>query len=74
MKPRWQKLEQQNPWLKSTYYDFDQDKDIVTKYHIQSGTLPTFIFLDKKNKEFLRLTGEYKADKLQQVLDKYKDK
>lgn len=26
MRPRWQEIEKENPWLKTEYFDFDEDK------------------------------------------------
>jgi len=33
MKPRWEEIEKENPWLEAQYYDFDQDKEAVQKYN-----------------------------------------
>ncbi|MFA5382444.1 MAG: thioredoxin family protein [Candidatus Micrarchaeia archaeon] len=71
MKPRWQELEKDNPWLKNEYYDYDKDKEIVNKYKV-NDKLPTFVFLDKNNKEFLRLHGEISKEKLQKILEENK--
>jgi len=68
MRPRWQEIEKENPWLKTQYFDFDKDKEIVKKYKIDSGVLPVFIFLDKNEKEFLRLNGEVEKEELIKVL------
>ena len=67
MKPRWQEIETENPWLKTEYYDFDIDKEMVEKYNINK-TLPTFIFLDNNGDEFLRLNGEVEKDKLLEII------
>ncbi len=74
MRPRWAEIEKENPWLKTEYFDFDKDKEIVEKYNIDSGVLPVFIFLDKNNKEFLRLNGEIKKDVLLKAILDNKDK
>lgn len=71
MKPRWKKIEEENPWLETEYHDFDQEKEIVDKYKITS-TLPTFIFLDKNEKEFLRLNGEINKKKLIEIINENK--
>lgn len=73
MRPRWQKIEQQFPNLKTQYYDFDQDKDIIEKYQIQDTRLPVFIFLDKKGQEILRLNGEIPKDKLIELIKQHQD-
>ena len=56
MKPRLQEIEEEIPELVTEYHDFDKDKDVMEKYGI-NHTLPFFIFLDKEEKEILRLTG-----------------
>ncbi len=73
MKPRWEELEKENPWLETEYYDFDKDKETVKKYNIDEK-LPVFVFLDKKDNEFLRLTGEIDKKKLQEILNENKNK
>jgi thiol-disulfide isomerase/thioredoxin len=70
MKPRWEKIEKQLPWLKTEYYDYDQDEEKIKKYHLKEDKLPVFIFLDKNNQEFLRLTGEYSEKKLIEIVQK----
>lgn len=74
MRPRWQELEKEHPWLTTQYFDFDKDKDAVEKYGIASGVLPVFIFLDKNGNEILRLSGEVEKDKLLTVITQNKDK
>lgn len=72
MRPRWSEIEKENPWLKTEYYDFDDDKEIMEKYAIQGGKLPVFIFLNQKGKEILRLSGEIEKEKLMQIINAYK--
>lgn len=74
MRPRWQEIEKENPWLKTEYFDFDKDKEMAKKYGIVSGVLPVFIFLDKQGKEILRLSGEIEKAKLLKIIDENKDK
>ena len=31
MKPIWQEIEKEHPWLKTEYYDFDKDKETVKR-------------------------------------------
>ena len=57
MKPRWAEIEKELPWLKSEYYDFDEDKEMVEKYGIDEK-LPVFIFIDKEGNEFDRKYGD----------------
>ncbi len=73
MRPRWQEIEKENSWLKTEYYDFDQDKEMVNKYNI-TNTLPTFIFLDSEDNEFLRLNGEVDKSKLIEIINQNKNK
>lgn len=74
MKPRWQEIERQNPWLQTQYFEFDKDKEAIKKYKVGKDGLPTFIFLDKKGNEFLRLSGEVDKGKLVQIISENKDK
>ena len=73
MRPRWAEIEAENPWLKTEMHDFDTDKEAVEKYKI-TDTLPTCVFLDKDNTEFLRLTGEVEKDKLMSIINENKDR
>ncbi|HPF30875.1 MAG TPA: thioredoxin family protein [Candidatus Saccharibacteria bacterium] len=72
MKPRWAEIEKENPWLQTEYFDIDSSKEMIDQYQIQ--TLPTFIFLDKENKEFLRLVGEIKKEKLVDTINENKNR
>lgn len=73
MKPRWEKIEKENPWIKTEYYDYDENKEIMDKYNVDD-VLPVFIFLDKKEEEFLRLKGEISEKELLKILNENKDK
>lgn len=73
MKPRWSEIENENPWLETVYYDFDIDKDYVTKYSIDNR-LPTFVFLDKLGNEFMRLNGEIDKKEILKIINKNRDK
>ncbi len=73
MKPRWQELEKEYSWLKTEYYDFDTDADKIKVYEITSGVLPVFIFLDKQDKELLRLTGEIDKKELVTYIEKFRN-
>ena len=70
MRPRWQEIEKELTWLKTEYYDYDQDKKAIDQYNLESSLLPAFIFLDKKGKEFLRLYGEIDKKKLIEIIEK----
>ena len=73
MKPRWKEIEQENLWLQTEYYDFDTDKQMVEKYKIDE-TLPTFVFLDNRGNEFLRLNGEIDKKKLIELINQNREK
>ncbi len=74
MRPRWREIEIENPWLVTEYYDYDNDKDVIQKYKIEGGKLPTFVFLDKEDNELIRLSGEPSKDKLLEVILEYKNR
>jgi len=73
MKPCWAEIEKEHPWLKTEMYDYDKDKEMVEQYKIDEN-LPTFVFLDKDNNEFLRLQGEVSKDKLIKTILENKEK
>ena len=73
MKPRWQKVEEENPWLISEYYDYDNSPEVVEKYGLEQGRLPTFIFLDKEEEELHRESGEMSEKNILKLILKYKD-
>lgn len=74
MRPRWQEIEKELPWLETEYFDYDKDKEAVEKYKVDKGTLPTFVFLDKDGNETLRLNGEPSKEELLKVIEENKDK
>jgi len=74
MKPRFAQIEQELPWLKTKFYDFDQSPAAVKKYQVDQGSVPAFIFLDKHGHEFLRLNGEITKDELIDIILKNKNK
>lgn len=74
MRPRWQEIETENPWLETEYYDFDEDEKKLKKYEIESSKLPVFIFLDKKGREFLRISGELSKKELVELINRHKNK
>lgn len=73
MKPRWGQIEKEHPWLVTEFYDYDRDKDMVEKYQI-SEELPTVVFLDKDDNEFLRLSGEISKEKIVEIITANKDR
>ena len=72
MKPRWQEIEEENPWLETEFFDADQNKEILEKYQVKS--LPSFIFLDKQGNEIERMSGEIEKDVLIEAVLRNKDK
>ncbi len=76
MRPRFEEIEKENPWLKTEYFDFDKDKEVLKKHNLESESqkLPIFIFLDKDNKEILRLRGEVEKQEIVKLINEYKDK
>ena len=72
MKPCWEKIEQEHPWLETIYYDADEHQELIDQYDIKR--LPCFIFLDKTGNELERVVGEMKEDKLVETIKKLKDK
>jgi len=73
MRPIWKEIEGELPWLKTEYYDFDKDKEMVEKWKIDEN-LPVFIFLDKEGKEIIRLSGEPSKKELLKLIEEHKDK
>ncbi len=73
MRPRWQEIEKELPWLVTQYFDYDKDREIAEKYKIDKN-LQTFIFLNKENKEVSRLHGEFSKKELLRVIEENKDK
>lgn len=73
MRPRWAEIERENPWLKTEYLDFDNDRDQVKKYKVESGKLPVFIFLNKKGGEILRISGEIDKNDILKAIDESKN-
>ena len=72
MRPRWLKIEEENPWLETEYHDVDTDTKIVKKYVIDNGKLPVCIFIDKNGKELTRISGEIEKEELLKVIGKYR--
>ncbi len=55
MKPMWKEIEESIPDLKTEYFDADENAEMLKKYEIKE--IPVFVFLDKDDKEFMRLEG-----------------
>jgi thiol-disulfide isomerase/thioredoxin len=73
MRPRWQEIEAENPWIKTEYYDFDQDQEKIAAYQVEDAKLPVFIFLDNNNRELDRLSGEIDKAVIIDKINQYKD-
>lgn len=73
MRPVWEKLKAKNSWLKVQHHDFDSEQEMVERHKVV-GFIPAFIFLNKDEEEILRLSGEQSEEKLQDLLNEYKDK
>lgn len=66
MKPMWAEIEAEIPELKTEYYDADENSEVLKDYDIKN--IPTFVFLDKDGKEFLRLDGVQNKDELAKIV------
>lgn len=73
MRSVWERVEDSAPWLQHEYYDYDSAVEQVEQFTV-SDKLPTFIFMDDKDQEILRLQGEFSSDKLLEIINEYKDK
>ena len=73
MKPRWQQIESENPWLQTEFYDFDASPEEVKQYNIDEN-LPVAIFLDSNGGEIARYIGEIGKDTLVEAINANKDK
>lgn len=74
MRPIWKKIEAENMALDTEYYDYDERKDIVSKYNIDRGVLPVAIFLDSNDNEILRLSGEVTRERILQAIKEFRDR
>ena len=72
MKPMFSEIETEIPELKTEYYEADENPEILKEYEVKN--IPEFIFLDKNNKEFLRLQGIQNKDELIKIIKENLDK
>lgn len=72
MRPRWNKIEKENEWLNTEYFDIDEFPEMIEKYELKE--YPTFIFLNKKEEEIDRRQGEVSEKDLLDLINNYKDK
>lgn len=72
MRPLWEEIEKEMPELQTEYYDADESPELLKKHDIKD--IPAFIFLDKEDKEFLRLQGAQNKESLVKVIKENIDK
>jgi len=72
MKPRWEEIEKEYPWLETKFISIDEHPEAMKEYKIMS--LPTAIFLDKQNQEIARFSGEVEKEVLIKAILENKDK
>ena len=72
MKPIWEEVEKNAQGLDTEYYDADENSEILKKYRVLN--VPTFIFLDKKGGEILRLEGLQNKEELLKIVKENLDK
>lgn len=72
MKPIWEEVEENVQGLDTEYYDADENSEILKKYRVLN--VPTFIFLDKKGSEILRLEGLQNKEELLKIVKENLDK
>lgn len=72
MRPMWKEIEASMPELKTEYFDADENAEILEKYAVKK--VPAFIFLDKEEKEILRLNGIQDKEKLVEIIKENIDK
>lgn len=71
MRPRYNKVLKNYPDIESIEYDYDMDSDIVNTYKI-GKLLPEVILLDDNNNEQIRIIGEVKEQKINDIISKYR--
>ncbi len=72
MKPMFIEIEQEMPKLKTEFHEADDSKETMEKYNVEG--IPTFIFLDKEDKEILRLVGLQNKEELVKTIKENLDK
>ena len=72
MKPMWAEIEAEIPEMETEYYDADDDPEIIKKYNAKK--VPIFIFLDKNDREILRLQGIQDKKELIKLIEDNLDK
>ncbi|MCK4782012.1 thioredoxin family protein [Candidatus Parcubacteria bacterium] len=72
MKPRWEEIEKEYPWLETEYIGVDENPEVKQQYQLFG--LPAFIYLDKQGKEITRFSGEPEKQVLVDAILENKDK
>ncbi len=72
MRPRWEKVEKENEWLITEYFDIDEFPETIEKYKLIE--YPTFIWLDKNEQEICRTQGEISEVEILDLINKHKEK
>lgn len=66
MRSVWGEIEKEIPNILTEYYDADENPEVLERYNVKD--IPTFIFLDTSDNEFLRLKGaQNKEDLLKKI-------
>lgn len=73
MRPIWKKIEAENPWLQTEYFEYDNHPEIVEKYALEAGRLPTFIFLNSDGGEITRISGEVEEKELLKMIEQHRE-
>ena len=74
MRPRWQEIEKENPWLKTEYLEYDDNKAEADKYLGEAKDIPLFVFLDKDGMVLEKLRGAVSKEILLEKINTYKNK
>ncbi len=72
MRPLWEEIEKEYPWLETEYIGVDEHPEVKEQYQL-SG-LPVFIFLDRQGREIVRFSGEIEKDVLVKAILENRDK
>jgi thiol-disulfide isomerase/thioredoxin len=66
MRPMWKEIEEAVPGLITENYDADENEEELKRYGVKD--IPVFVFLDKDNREFMRLEGVQNKEDLIKVV------
>ncbi len=68
----WEQIEKELTWLKTEYFDFDEDEKKVDHYKVKDEVIPIFIFFNDEGREIKRLSGEHSKKSLIRLIEKIK--